>query len=156
MVWRRTASNECPDQTHRPGVSQRPIPGPQGTLARPSGASRVGALWQWRCGWRSPQTTGRGRQAPEKTAYRLQHTYIEHAGGEPQIACELRRVMGTNPQSTLVAKCDSFPVFNPYAIPHGQLRTYIYAHWTANAKGSCLRQPRRKRSIRLMNAAGGA
>ena len=43
-------------------------------------------------------------QTPDKTAHRLQHTHIEHAWVEPQIACELRRVMKTNQHSTLTAE----------------------------------------------------
>ena len=47
----------------------------------------------------------RGRVArprsPDKTAHRLQHTKIEHIWVEPPIACELRRVVKTNPQSEI-------------------------------------------------------
>ena len=54
------------------------------------------------CGWRSKPAAHRERvatpQPPDKTAHRLQHTEIEHAWVEPQIACELRQVMRKTPK----------------------------------------------------------
>ena len=119
MVRRRTASHVL-TRRNRPGVSQHPIPRPQGTMARPSGGMRVGAPWPMamRVGEPAGHRERVARpQPPDKTAHRLQHTQIERAGLESQTACELRRVMRTNPQGTLAAKYASVPaVFTPYAI----------------------------------------
>ncbi len=98
MVRRHTASH---DQTQFP----RCVAAPNTRATRHNGKA------QWHAGG-GPVAHGnagggghRGRvarpQTPDKTAHRLQHNYIERAWVGSQIACELRRVMRTNPQSTV-------------------------------------------------------
>ena len=102
MVRRHTASNVL-TRSSRPGVSQHPIPGPQGTMARPSSGGMHAGRSAWPMAMRVAEPAGHRErvarpQAPDKTAHRrLQHTEIERGWVGPQIACELRRGLRTDP-----------------------------------------------------------
>ncbi len=115
-----THRQSCPDQTQSP----RCVTAPNTRAARHNGKAQWGhagggpvANGNAGGGARRPQDRVARPHPPDKTAHRLRHTQIECAGVESQTACELRRLIRTNPQGTLAAKYASFPaVFTPYAI----------------------------------------